>query len=217
MDLEEWDLLSDEGFIDLHEKNSGANKFCPKSTTSVIDMNYFEKLSEPEKKKMKNSRVIPVPIQLDQSIGEIPEEVIKLPIDDDQTPKSDEADFVEPASKVFFKKLKENEFVDMKMDSPKSLNRGILAQIDVGSYQFEKVEEKKEGDKDEDDKKSNEEGLKVWKWAMTGIGALFSFGFAAATISFVVLGNRHKERCNSSNNQELHFQLYAHDKVILPA
>uniref|UniRef100_A0A803MN59 DUF6821 domain-containing protein n=1 Tax=Chenopodium quinoa TaxID=63459 RepID=A0A803MN59_CHEQI len=162
MDLEEWDLLSDEGLIDFHE-NNGANNFVPKSSTTVIDMNYFQKFTEPEMKKMKNSRVIPVPIQLDQNIEEIPEEVIKLPIDEtpkksdeNQMIKGEEADFQEPVSQVFFKKLKENEFVDMKMDSPKSLNRGILPQIDVG--------------------------------------------------------NRHKESCNTSKKQELHFQLYAHDK-----
>uniref|UniRef100_A0A803MM81 DUF6821 domain-containing protein n=1 Tax=Chenopodium quinoa TaxID=63459 RepID=A0A803MM81_CHEQI len=171
MDLEEWDLLSDEGLIDFHE-NNGANNFVPKSSTTVIDMNYFQKFTEPEMKKMKNSRVIPVPIQLDKKIEEIPEEVIKLPIDEtpkksdeNQMIKGEEADFQEPVSQVFFKKLKENEFVDMKMDSPKSLNRGILPQIDVGSYQFEEIERNK--------------------------------------------SNRHKE---TSKKQELHFQLYAHDK-----
>ncbi|XP_021741225.1 uncharacterized protein LOC110707519 [Chenopodium quinoa] len=230
MDLEEWDLLSDEGLIDFHE-NNGANNFVPKSSTTVIDMNYFQKFTEPEMKKMKNSRVIPVPIQLDKKIEEIPEEVIKLPIDEtpkksdeNQMIKGEEADFQEPVSQVFFKKLKENEFVDMKMDSPKSLNRGILPQIDVGSYQFEEIERNKSNNfekieekehelsmkKEENDHENgNEEGLNVWKLAMTGIGALFSFGFAAATVSFIVLGNRHKE---TSKKQELHFQLYAHDK-----
>lgn len=233
MDLEEWDLLPDEGFIDLHENSS-----IPNTTTTVIDMNYFQKFSEPQKKKMKNSRVIPVPIQFDQGIDEIPEEVIKLPID--QTPKSDdvnqiikeEADFQEPASQVFFKKLKENEFVDMKMDSPKSLNRGILPQFDVGTYQFEDIERKagnfekiheheqlpikKEdvsGNWDDHDNK-NDEGLNIWKLAMTGVGALFSFGFVAATVSLVVLGKRRKEGCNNSKKQELHFQFYTHDKRL---
>lgn len=228
MDLEEWDLLSDEGLIDLHE-DGGNNLFSPKSipnTTTLIDMNYFQKISDP----------IPVPIQFDQKIEKIPE---KLPI---ETPKSDvqqikEADHQESVSKVFFKKLKENEFVDMKMDSPKSLNKGILPQIDVGTYKFEEkekeTEQKQELPINKEEKLSknsimeevsgnwdddhNNEGLNVWKWAMTGIGALFSFGFAAATVSLIVLGNRHKENCNDPKKKELHFQLYTHEKRLKQA
>ncbi|KAL2923246.1 ATG8-interacting protein 1 [Bienertia sinuspersici] len=243
MDLEEWDLLSDEGFIDLHENrvNSVSPKSIPNTTTTtLIDMNYFQPRKRPG--------LIPVPIQLghqDEKIGEkIPEEeVIKFPI---ETTKTDtdtdtdsnqqiikEADHQETVSQVSFKKLKENEFVDMKMDSPKSINRGLLPQIDVGAYQFEeklKGEDEKQIPINKKDEKisrnsimdevsgnwndGNNEGLNVWKWAMTGIGALFSFGFAAATVSIIVLGNRHKESCNNSKKQELQFQIYSNDKRL---
>ncbi|XP_057530374.1 uncharacterized protein LOC130808861 [Amaranthus tricolor] len=215
MDLEEWDLLSDDGFFDQNKDDIGDN-FCLKSiqnTTTIIDMNYFQKFDEPQEKS-----------------EEIPEEVTKFPIETVKT------DYQETVSQIFFKKLKENEFADMKMDSPKSLNMGNLPQIDVGTYQFEELEKKsvdceenesqleelsiinkeekiKIGDEvsgDCDDDKV--EGLNIWKWAMTGIGALFSFGFAAATVSFIVLGNHHKGSSCNTNKQEIHFQIFSHDK-----
>lgn len=222
MDLDEWDLLSDEGFLDLHDDCKDINfisKPSPNATTSVIDMNYFKNFSQP-KKKLNFSRVIHVPIQFEEIPDEITNETPK--IDDDHHIKdgsSDEYDHQEIVSQVFFKKMKENEFVDMKMESPKSLNRGILPQIDVGPYQEKKggnyekgVEKEEEIIKKEDieilnDDDNDEEGLNVWKWAMTGIGAVFSFGFAAVIVSLIVLGN-------TSKKQQLHSQFYTHDKRL---
>jgi len=118
-------------------------------------------------------------------------------------------------SKLPFKSLKENQFVDMTIDLPKSLNMGNMAQLD----------EKEEKDcnfevgKEENDEKlvvyeekkikmEENEGVNIWKWAMTGMGAFMSFGFAAVTVSLIVFSNRHKE----SNKHDLHFQIYSHDK-----
>ncbi|CAO2822084.1 unnamed protein product [Amaranthus hypochondriacus] len=228
MDLHEWDLVSDESFLEFLPSKSVSN------TTTIIDTNYFQKFCESEKKN--NSRANPVPIHefkhLDDTIGEIPKEVIKFPIEtinpNDQQNK--EIDHQETVSQVFFKKLKEDEFVDMKMDSPKSLNKGITPQIDVGNYQFEEFEKKELEEKssiiDKDEKiismdevsgnsdDENNEDLNIWKWAMTGIGAFFSFGFAVATVSLVVLGNRHKE---STKKQEIHFQIFSQDKRMKQA
>ncbi|CAO2831894.1 unnamed protein product [Amaranthus hypochondriacus] len=214
MDLEEWDLLADDGFFDQNKDDIGDN-FCSKSiqnTTTMIDMNYFQKFDEPQEKN-----------------EEIPEEVIKFPI---ETVK---IDYRETVSQNFFKNLKGNEFADMKLDSPKSLNMGNFPQIDLGEELEKKMVDSEENDSqleelsninkeekiiitsgdevsgDSDDDKV--EGLNIWKWAMTGIGALFSFGFAAATVSFIVLGNHHKGSSCNTNKQEIHFQIFSHDKV----
>ncbi|XP_074307044.1 uncharacterized protein LOC141642223 [Silene latifolia] len=216
MDLDEWEILSDGGFVDQHEDQEG-NKM---KNTTLIDMDYFENISDQEKKK-NNLMVIPVPIKFDhdqeEEEEEIPEEeVTKLPIIESSYDQN--FDDQEMISKVFFKKLKENQFVDTKMD--------------VGTYEFVKkgekdenfgvknpendeklvVYEEKKVKMEEDDEKEHENGgVKIWKWAMTGMGALVSFGFAAATVSLIVFSNKHKDGKNSKN-QELHFQIYSHDK-----
>lgn len=244
MDLDEWELLPSDAFVDLHQ-DGGKNKIIisPSSNqkNSVIDMNYFQKLIDPPQKS------VPVVVPIQEIGGKIPVVEKEIP-EDDQTTLKEKIDSPkglevnggfdqETVSQVFFKKLKENEFADMKMDSPKSQNMGLLPQIGVGSYQFEEKEKKKDGNFDEEEKEveeikpikrekgsskeeeivdwedDNNGGLNIWKWAMTGIGAVFSFGFAAATVSLIVLGNRHKEQ-NHHKSPELSFQFYAHEKRI---
>ncbi|KAK9725656.1 hypothetical protein RND81_05G160300 [Saponaria officinalis] len=205
MDLHEWELLSDSSFSDLHQDKLVNNSTSPNST--VIDVNYYQKSSD--QLKTNNLRVIPVPIKFDE---ETYDDQIK-----DQKSSSDDQ---EMTSKVFFKKMKENEFVDMKMDTPKSPNKGVIAQFvkkheKDGNFDMENpitedklvvVEEEKKKEEDENG------GVKIWKWGMTGMGAVISFGFAAAaTVSFIVFCNAHKQR-NVSKKQELHFQIYSHDQ-----
>uniref|UniRef100_A0A7C9CLU3 DUF6821 domain-containing protein n=2 Tax=Opuntia streptacantha TaxID=393608 RepID=A0A7C9CLU3_OPUST len=229
MDLDEWELLPSNGFIDHHVSSSSS------SPNSLIDMDYFQKfIDPPQKHKICDSRVVSVvPIKFDLGIGEIPAEEKEIPEDQSSGDQIKDPKLVEKVpetydqetiSQVFFKTLKEkNEFVDMKLDSPKSVNKGFVPQIDVGTYQFDEEDEKfdeEEHIKEEKSSKLDEEvvnweenngGLNVWKWAMSGIGALVSFGFAAATVSLIVLGNRHKDK-PSNKGQDFHFQLYNNDK-----
>lgn len=229
MDLDEWEVLPSDGFIDHHVSSSSSNP------NGLIDMDYFQKfIDPPQYSKICDSRVVSVvPIKFDHGIGEIPAEEKEIPEDQssgeqlkglEMVEKVSETCVQETVSQVFFKTLKEkNEFVDMKLDSPKSLNKGFVPQVDVGTYQFDEEDEKFEEEehiKEEKSSKLDEEvvnwedtngGLNVWKWAMSGIGALVSFGFAAATVSLIVLGNRHKDK-PSNKSQEFHFQLYNHDK-----
>ncbi|GAB4851471.1 hypothetical protein Ancab_030873 [Ancistrocladus abbreviatus] len=267
MDLEEWEFLSDDGFMDLHEDVTAVPVIGKKVISrenvslhpnSIIDMNYFQKFIEPPKKN--NSRglnpVVHVPIQLDSAIPknaidhELPMEVTRVPIQINLLPSSS-ADTKTPEktgaleaaaaasveqetiSQVFFKKMKENEFVDMKMDSPKSTNWGFNPQIDVGMHHFEGKDGNFNGDSVEKEivgKEKNPKGgnlkeekeLGSWeedngglnllkKWGMTGIGAICSFGFAAATICIIVFGSAQKEK-QHQHNQKLHFQIYRDDK-----
>lgn len=154
----------------------------------------------------------------------------------------------DPVSQVSFKKKKEAEFVEMKMDSPKSNNssRAIKPQIDSATFQFdEKAEEafrseateskvsspKFRTDEDEqtvktigmdpevqneiDDWEENSGGINIWKWSLTGIGAICSFGVAAAaTVCIIILGGRQKNK-HHQDNRKLQFHIYADDKVFI--
>ncbi|KAK9664653.1 hypothetical protein RND81_14G058600 [Saponaria officinalis] len=204
MDLEEWEILSDEGNIDYHDdqgvtKNNISPKFKLKNNT-VINMDYFKEIPQ----------IIDDHEIKDQNFGVLGH-------------KSDDQEMI---SKDFFNKLKENEFVDMKIDSPKSLNRGILPQIDQKHEKDENFEENKVKEDEkmvvcEEKKVKMEEkmswkngengGVNIWKWAMNGMGAVVSFGFVAATVSLIVFSNQHKQT-KHSKNQELHFQFYSNDK-----
>ncbi|KAH9609271.1 hypothetical protein KSS87_023210 [Heliosperma pusillum] len=207
MDLDEWEILSEGGFVDLHEDHQGVKSKL--KNTTLIDMDYFQKISDDQQKKNTN-------FDQEEEEEKIPEEeVTKLPIIESSN-KDENFDDQEMISKVFFKKLKENEFVDMKFD--------------VGTYEYVKKGEKDENFEKkniENDEKldfyeekevkmeENEEengGVKIWKWAMTGMGALVSFGFAAATVSLIVFSNNKHKDGKNSKNQELHFQIYSHDK-----
>lgn len=258
MDLDEWEVLSDDGFID----QDGGRNISPKekhSISNIVDMNYFHKLIEPPLESQKDSIPIPntnqisvVPVSISEEDPQ--EEVVKEVIaDEDQVPvfptspssetekqmissvpKVEEAlDMETITHQVFFNKAKEtNQFVDLKLDSPKSVNMGILPLIDVGVHQFEEkvgdleVDEKTtvemseeekeggvcwEGEVDHDDHQRTDKS-NLWKFGLTGIGALFSFGFACATtVCIIAFGSHHREK---QHRQRVHFHVFADDKSI---
>uniref|UniRef100_A0A7N0V1B6 DUF6821 domain-containing protein n=1 Tax=Kalanchoe fedtschenkoi TaxID=63787 RepID=A0A7N0V1B6_KALFE len=53
---------------------------------------------------------------------------------------------------------------------------------------------------------ADDSGVDLWRLGLGGIGALCSFGFAAAAICLLVFGNNHKVR---HNHHKLSFQIYA--------
>ncbi|KAI3845471.1 hypothetical protein MKX03_023406 [Papaver bracteatum] len=226
MDLDEWEILSDDGFFELHHQNhnkkvltidSGFDDYfiCPSPPKKSV-------LVEKEEKKTEEQIVVV-------------KEMIKVPVLEIKTPKlvlvGEDQDTI---SQVFFKKMKEKEFVEMKLDSPtKSAgSRGIKSpRIESGgSIQSEDKEEdvienKKIDDDQEALKKSyldsdmkkdqrnlqernNGGSLHIWKWRITGIGALCSLGITAATICIFIIGNRKKHH---QQNQKFRFQIYAED------
>ncbi|CAK9144518.1 unnamed protein product [Ilex paraguariensis] len=271
MDLDEWELLPDDGFLEIHD-DDGKKIFSRKystDTNSAFKMNYFlcpspksqQIVGSPGNSKLPN-QVVPVPIQLepptigkDPPVHELVKEISTIPFDigDGAMPSpisgkikappiigAVEAD-QDPVSQVFFKKMKETEFVDMKMDSPKSSSRGIVPQMDAGTFQFEDKGEgckgeafenkncsaKNKGEKEVLTKKNNldseikeevtwEEGnggLNIWKWSLSGIGAICSFGVAAATICIIIVGS-HQRKPKPQQNQKLQLQIYSNDKRI---
>ncbi|XP_022966417.1 uncharacterized protein LOC111466074 [Cucurbita maxima] len=212
----------------------------------MVDMNYFlcpssmdssEHISQPPRSSsgLPKQPMIPVHLQLDSPIIKVPDDSLamkekeKVPMVISFEPsavseKVDQKGAVEKAdqetvTQVFFKKMKENEFVDMKIDSPRSSNKGTKAQIDVGCYQFDDDGEAKESSTNSPrmnlmNQESNKMddgsigGLNILKWSLNGIGAICSFGVAAATICVLFYGG---------NQQKLKIQIYTNDKKLKQA
>lgn len=256
MDFEEWEYLPDAMFLDLQEE--GKNKMSMRKRGSFpesdfnVDDRYFV-CPSPNSKELNDSpgnsrlpELAPLPIPLKPSKVPVDELVTdtpnKVPADDvivpsifteDVEASSKEADKDNTVSQVFFK-VKEAEFVDMKLDSPKSGSRGFLPQIEASKFQSannvdpmesmsscsprmktEKEAEvvKKVDDHGKDEKVTWEDsggGVNLWKWTLNGVGAICSFGFAA-TVCILVLGHQQRK---AQHTPKIQFQIYADDKSI---
>ncbi|KAJ0079310.1 hypothetical protein Patl1_22922 [Pistacia atlantica] len=258
MDLDEWEFLPDRRFLDFPEDSDEKKIISGKrsySSKTFFDMNYFSPNSPGSRSNSGKvpKQLVPIPFDLEPGLGKSPapgdefskEIIIKTPVDVNFIPSviaekinkgpvigSLEAD-QDSVSQVFFKKMKENEFVDMKMDSPKSpTSRNLMPQVDPGTFNFEdksdqalegmnchsprkttidfEADRKQEATWEEEEE--NGGGLNLWKWSLTGVGAICSFGVAAATICIIIFGSQHKTK--QQRNQKLRFQIYTDDKRI---
>ncbi|CAN0829866.1 hypothetical protein LINGRAPRIM_LOCUS3078 [Linum grandiflorum] len=215
MDLEEWEVLPrDASFFDFHggdggkkmklqlplsppRSAKGSSPYSPPNPVNSddFDMNYFSV----SRVVVPRSHLIPFELEPEPELEPKPE------------PES------ESASQVFFKKMKEAEFADMKMDSPKSQTSPSPVwespRLDSsGKFSFDDDGELSSCSsprmvKDDDDDDSG--GLNLWKWSLHGIGAICSFGFAAATVCIIIFG-----RNKQLQNQQLRFQIYTDDKRV---
>ncbi|XP_038695779.1 uncharacterized protein LOC119992989 isoform X2 [Tripterygium wilfordii] len=249
MDLD-WEILPRDGSIDYNheeEEEEGERKiFSISSPRSVFKKNHFNYTSSPQpppppprtgspRLLLPNQQLFPIEIRLEPKIGKDPEaelikEVVKVPTDTNivssaTTEKVKDSDLDEVAQ-VFFKKLKENKFADMKTYSPKASPRGVLPQIDAGAFKFEDRSEtmeivtspKKEVENDEDIREvtweeNSSAGLNIWKWSLNGIGAICSFGVAAATFCVIILGSHQRDK-QQQQNQKINFQIYTDDNKV---
>ncbi|KAJ4979056.1 hypothetical protein NE237_009836 [Protea cynaroides] len=254
-DLDEWEYIPDDGddlgFLDVQlSREIGFDQ------KGLFDMNYFLCPSPTASRRIfepPHSLSVPIPIRLESVSGKNPDhefvkDIVEVPIAEMTekaivpTPEAAVTGDQDRISHVFFNKLKENEFVDMKMDLPDSGNTGINPQAELGSIQFEEKdagfqgENNKEPSKpsskapadqemvknDYSNSKSNWEeggagGVCFWKWGLSGVGALCSVGVAAATICIFLFGSHHQRQRhyqNQNQNQKLRFQIYANDKRI---
>ncbi|XP_027358252.1 uncharacterized protein LOC113867260 [Abrus precatorius] len=237
MDIDEWEFLSDDGYLDFSEDGEKKQISFGKGnldSKSVFDMEYF--CSSPPRKSRVHNQLVPLPIQLEPRICKASEDVLVKDMIKIATPSEKAKDFEvveadqDTVSQVFFK-IKESEFVDMKMDSPKSCNRGLLPPMDASAFKFEDKSEAKEiitsprrmiekgmfgmeSDKEEDStwEEENNSGFNIWKWSLTGVGAICSFGVAAATICVLFFGTQQRNKLKQE--QQIRFQIYADDKRI---
>ncbi|CAI9271701.1 unnamed protein product [Lactuca saligna] len=229
--------LEDEGWVNINIPYDGLlevhddvfpRKYV-RSPKNPFRMDYFnssrksqefvDSSSEEEESRLQK-QLIPLQIQMkDHQVVDYREEevkeITKLPIlINNELKEAPEAD-LDPIFQVFFKK--ENEFVEMKLDSPRSGSRRIIlpyTETDMFQYENESDDHMFNGSSpskvvlDEVDKVTKEEG-NIWKWGLNGIGAFFSLGMAAATICIILFGNgqRHKQ-------QKFRIQIYSDDKRI---
>ncbi|KAL6523768.1 hypothetical protein OROGR_017371 [Orobanche gracilis] len=217
MDLEEWELLPDEGFLEISD--DGGQKIYTRndssSSSSDIQMNYFICPPRPGRRHHRHC-LLPVPIDLQSQQSPI-----------DMKIKSVSAGDREPeVSQIFFKKMEETEFVDMKVDSPKSGsscggirimprkdfqfggNVGINTTcIEAADDKVDGSEKSREMELDHHYDEDEEGGLvvNIWKWIGAGI---CSFGVAAATFCIVSFSIQRVNNKHLKPNQKLRFQIY---------
>ncbi|KAJ4970627.1 hypothetical protein NE237_003726 [Protea cynaroides] len=265
MDLDEWEFISDDTddhrFHDIQfSREMGFDQ------KSVLDMDYFICPSPTPSKTIFDAppkstglirrrvqhQLVPIPIQLEPVSGKNPDHEFVKDITEFSvsemvekiiapTPEAAVTGDQDVISQVFFKKMKENEFVDMKMDSPKSVNTGIKPQAELGSIQFEEKDQGFNGEAKEQNRPSSRvaaeqgmmedysdskikvesnweegdtDGFCIWKWGTSGIGTLCSVGVAAATICIFIFGSHQRHKHHLNQHQKLNFQIYADDKRI---
>lgn len=168
---DEWELLPDQGFLEISD-DAGKQIYCRNSSSSVaaaavLHSNYF---SSPPRQFL---QINIEPLSKDEGGGRVQDQ--------------------DPISQVFFKKMKEAEFVDIRADSPKPPKSEPNFQFDP---EMVIGKDEKGGDEDDD----------VWKWKLSGIGAICSLGVAAATFCIVVFTNSH--------NHRLQFRIYTDDDKV---
>ncbi|CAH9117603.1 unnamed protein product [Cuscuta europaea] len=201
MDLDEWEVLSDDGFLQIHEEEEdddeygdggGGEKFICRRLdgvpNSVLETDYFICPLPPANSSNQfvettNRSIPPLPAQKTRCDDnrDMPE---PLPT----VEKGAEAERV-LSQYVSLKKMKELVELPWDMDSPTvdgdscfSPPPGLAVDGDVG------------------DPESGGGGLNIWNW---GFGAIFSFGVAAAAVCITLVGSR--------PNQKLRFQTYSDD------
>ncbi|KAK7286550.1 hypothetical protein RJT34_21619 [Clitoria ternatea] len=242
MDTNEWVFLSDDdGFFDIIEDGDENQIFSGKrnSCSKCVVENYFttspksRNISELEaSRNFHQKQVVHVPILLEPRIEKVQDEGLLVEEKNilftsppTTITEKTKGDFVEPdqdtVSQVFFK-IKE-------MESPKSCGRGILyPSLDVGALRFEDKGEAQEImtsprmkiEKevvivDCDSNKVVEDtsgGFNFWKWSFNGVGAICSFGVAAATICVLLFGSQQRNKIHQDH--KIRFQIYTDDKRI---
>ncbi|KAJ8570507.1 hypothetical protein K7X08_037479 [Anisodus acutangulus] len=211
MDLQEWELLSDNGLLEVLHDDRG---------------NFLSGEYASDSKKVPNQLVIPLPIQMNPSIqksqedDEVIKEVItKVPLEGADVVQDEE----DKVSQVFFKKMNGTEFENMKLDSPKFSNKtNSVSQIDSMNFPFEDKVEVLEVEKEcvikkrDINEEKNNGGINLWNWRLTGVGAICSFGVAAVAAAATIcifIGNHQKQK-QHKQNQKLKLQFFDDHKKI---
>nr|XP_016470039.1 PREDICTED: uncharacterized protein LOC107792342 [Nicotiana tabacum] len=225
MDLEDWELLPDDGFLQIHD--DGGKMIFSKND---FNMNYFIcpcPKSSQFVDSTKHPQTVPFPIHLEPSFQETAndhEVITKQVITKENSSKNicdnsmmEAEQNQDQVSQVFFKKMKENEFDNMKIDSPKSNNNTLLSQDDADPFQFEEQAQVLEVDQEKigmeaENIEENSGRLNLLNKSLNGIGAICSFGVAAAaTICIIFMGNHQN---NKQNQHKLRFQIFSDGKRI---
>ncbi|KAK8634202.1 hypothetical protein V6N13_015030 [Hibiscus sabdariffa] len=239
MDFDEWVFLPDDGFLDGDKQIHGGKRVSDSKLVLFPDYFNEEQPPPPPPKQLVPVPFPLEPMILRVPENESGKQVTKMvPIDFVSTPpmilerikeagiESLEGDREAKTMVSFRKPSYNNESVDMtnKMDSPRSTTKGAIPQlVAAGTFDFDddddddeseflqnmsspKFEKKAEANWEEN---SGPGGL--WKWSLTGIGAICSFGVAAATFCIIIIGSQQRQK-QHQQNQKLLFQCYTEDK-----
>ncbi|XP_021898254.1 uncharacterized protein LOC110814963 isoform X2 [Carica papaya] len=259
MDLDEWEFLPTDGFIDFDQDRDHPQpkNFVGKRDNtqpkSMLNMDYFICPSSPP--SIPNQIVrLPLLPDDDHHTASFPKQITNLPTQ--PTPPSADQIIINPppkmmgsveaesdqdgVSQVFFKKKEKDQLADMKIEkkendqladmkigSPRAaVGRVILPQIDSVPLKFDSdqtMESKicgsspRKGVKGERDEldccDGNDGGFDLWKWSLTGIGAICSFGVAAATMFIVILGTNNHRNKQLQHTQKLRFEIYDDKRI----
>ncbi|KAL3841298.1 hypothetical protein ACJIZ3_025889 [Penstemon smallii] len=208
MDLQDWEILPDEGFLEIHDDGGGSKVYSRRKSSSnkdVFQMNYFvcppvvlEPIIPPKPQDDDQELLEKNPIEINTC----------MPPATDLKMKSFDQDNV--SLQVFFKKRKDTEFADMKVESPNSnssnssSSRGNMAPPQIEQvFQYEEKEDDPAAAADDDD------DLNIWKWSLPGgIGAICSFGIA---VCIIILNRKNK---HPKQNHKFQFQIETNDKRI---
>ncbi|XP_010485746.1 PREDICTED: uncharacterized protein LOC104764020 isoform X2 [Camelina sativa] len=223
MDLEDWELLSNSSFkeLDHEEDHHGAMVMdyflCP-STKDPL----HETESSP-RSIMVPKKLVQVPIAWEPLLV-VDQDNTKIPnnpdLEPDPYPDSKQTLSADSVSspRVSFKITKETEFADMKIDPPARIT-SPLPQIDdtaskpSGSEGGDDLGDKKELILKEED--NDGERLNLWKVGLNGVGAICSFGVAAAAATVCVFFLGHNNiKISKNKNQLLRFQIYSDDNKM---
>ncbi|KAH0937143.1 hypothetical protein HID58_004604 [Brassica napus] len=233
MDLEDWELIPKSPYkilnLDQEEDHEAAMKII-RNTQKSFDMDYFicptqDPVGETEFHRMSSvvpTQLLQVPITWEPVYT----------VDDTNHKKNQDPELLTdsvPSPRLTFKTAKENEFVDMKVDLPlrftsplpqndeKQSLSGVLAK-EYYDEMGTKVEEggdvrSKKGVDWDEEKNICGEKMNLWKMSLNGIGAICSFGVAAAVTTFCVffLGQSNSIRGCRNKNKILRFRIYADD------
>jgi hypothetical protein len=206
MDLQDWELLSVDGLVDLYDDGGeGGDSRIRRQILPVAIQMESRREKEPDPDEETFKEVIKMVVDGCKENGKVEEPPPAMVEGTEEGQRLPQV--------VFFKKTTENEFADMKMDSPKFSPAGVKGFVPtIDAFFFdEQSEVKKKMDCGSNWKGEVKGGVNLWKWGMTGVGALCSFGIAAATVCVILLGSRHSA---AKHNQNFRFQIYTDDKRI---
>ncbi|KAK4272321.1 hypothetical protein QN277_020894 [Acacia crassicarpa] len=197
MDFPDWEFLPDDDacsdlkqnpdkrIIPQHKRNSDYK--------NSLDSDYILCPSPNARKITHPDWVDPVPVPLESKTANAVEVQTAKGIG--KNPDEVKAEqHAAPPSQVSFE-TKENEFVDNTMNPVNS---------DDPKFEREMADSNKEEDKTS--------GFNLWKWSLTGVGAICTFGVTAATICVLFIGTQQKNRPHA--NQKNVFSIYTDDKRI---
>ncbi|KAG2311744.1 hypothetical protein Bca4012_026217 [Brassica carinata] len=236
MDQEDWVLLPKNPYkvLDLdHEEDHEPAMKITRNTQKSFEVDYFICPTQDSVGKT----------EFHQMSSVVPTQLLQVPItwepvytrEDTDQKKNLEPDpelltDSVPSPRIFFKTAKGNEFVDMKIDLPvrftsplpqkdekHSVSEGVLAkeyydEIGTELEEGRDLMSKKEVDWNKKKNKCCEE-MNLWKLSLHGIGAICSFGVAAAVTTFCVffLGHNSSILGCQNKNKILRFRIYTDD------